>query len=144
MSEQESVFSKILSGELPCYRVYEDEHVLAFLDITPLSQGHTLLIPKQKKELLHELDEAHAAALGRALPKVGRALMEVTGAPGYNVIQKNGSIAGQVVPHVHFHLIPKHPGHPQGEGLQTLWNAQDIDHQKAPELARTLNEAIKS
>ena len=76
----ETIFSKILRHEIPCHKIYEDEHVLAFLDIAPLSRGHTLVIPKEPAETLDRLSEDAAAALGRALPRVCRAVMKATGA----------------------------------------------------------------
>ena len=115
-----TVFDAILAGAPPCHRVLEDEHVLAFLDIQPLSRGHVLVIPKQRAAFLHELDEEHAAALGRALPRVARAVREVTGSEDYNVLQNNGTIAHQAVMHVHFHVIPKFA---DGRGLDLVWNA---------------------
>ena len=81
MIEQETVFDKILSGEIPCHKVYEDDQVLAFLDIGPLSRGHTLVIPKERKAFLHELSDEAAAALGRVLPRLCRAVLEATGSP---------------------------------------------------------------
>src|SRR5215470_581410 len=118
-----TVFDKILAGEIPCYRVYEDEHVLAFLDIGPLSPGHTLVIPKERKAMLHELSDDAAAALGRVLPRICRAVMKATGATAYNVLQNNGSAAHQAVHHVHFHVIPKFSS--QGLGLE--WRAGTLD-----------------
>ena len=75
-----TIFSKILSGEIPCHRVYEDAHVLAFLDIGPVSDGHLLVIPKEAKAHLHELSDDSAAAIGRVLPRLARAVMAATGA----------------------------------------------------------------
>ena len=87
----ETIFSKILRGEIPCHEVYQDEHVLAFLDINPLSLGHTLVIPKEAKAELHELSDESAAAIGRVLPRLCRAVLEATGARAYNVLQNNGA-----------------------------------------------------
>ncbi len=103
----ETVFDKVLSGEIPCHKVYEDDHVLAFLDIGPLSPGHMLVIPKERKAFLHQLSDEAAAAIGRVLPRLARAMMAATGTEAYNVLQNNGSDAHQVVMHVHFHIIPK-------------------------------------
>lgn len=103
----ETIFGKILDGELPCHRVYEDEHTLAFLDINPLAPGHTLVIPKQRVAYLHELSDESAAALGRVLPRIARAVMAASGAEAYNLLQNNGIGAHQAVFHVHFHIIPK-------------------------------------
>lgn len=102
-----TVFDRILDGELPCHKVYEDEHVLAFLDIFPLSPGHTLVIPKERRAYLHELSDEASAAIGRVLPRIARAAMAASGARAYNVLQNNGAAAHQAVFHVHFHVIPK-------------------------------------
>jgi histidine triad (HIT) family protein len=129
---QPTIFDKILSGEIPSHKVYEDEHVLAFLDIGPLSDGHTLVIPKERKAQLHQLSDEAAAAIGRALPRLCRAVMRATGATAYNVLQNNGSEAHQVVMHVHFHIIPKYP---DGSGLGIDWHPGTLDDRRAQELA---------
>ncbi len=107
MGGARTIFDRILDGEIPCQRVYEDEHVLAFLDIQPLAPGHTLVIPKERKAQLHELGDESAAALGRVLPRIARAVLAATGAQAYNVLQNNGAAAHQAVFHVHFHVIPR-------------------------------------
>lgn len=118
-----TIFDKILDGEIPCYRLYEDPHVLAFLDVNPLSRGHTLLIPKERKARLDELSDDAAAALGRVLPRLCRAVVRATGASAYNVLQNNGRPAGQVVDHVHFHIIPKF----EHSGLGMLWSGGQLE-----------------
>lgn len=118
-----SIFDKILSGEIGCHRVYEDEHTLAFLDIAPLAPGHTLVIPKEAREYLHQLSDEAAAALGRALARVARAVLAATGAEHYNVLQNNGESAHQAVPHVHFHIIPRLGD--QGLGIE--WNSGALE-----------------
>jgi len=115
-----TIFSRIIAGEIPCHRLHEDEHVLAFLDIAPLSPGHALVIPKEAKAHLHQLSDASAAALGRVLPRICRAILAETGATAYNVLQNNGASAHQAVMHVHFHVIPKYS---DGRGLGIVWNA---------------------
>lgn len=127
-----TIFDKILDGEIPCHRVYEDDHVLAFLDIAPLSRGHTLVIPKERKAHLHQLSDASASAIGRVLPRLCRAIMEATGATAYNVLQNNGSAAHQAVMHVHFHIIPKFAD----EGLGLEWNAGKLAADPAALLER--------
>jgi histidine triad (HIT) family protein len=133
-----TVFDKILDGQLPCHRVYEDEHVLAFLDIGPLSLGHTLVIPKERKAMLHELSDESAAALGRVLPRLARAVMAATGATAYNVLQNNGAEAHQAVFHVHFHIIPRH----EGRGLGLVWEPGSTDHTAAATLAAQIAAAL--
>lgn len=139
MPEQTTIFDKILAGEIPCHRVYEDEHVLAFLDIGPLSKGHTLVIPKERKAFLHELSDEAAAAVGRVLPRIARAVLAATGASAYNVLQNNGSAAHQVVMHVHFHVIPK----TVSRGLGIGWNAGSLSGERGAELAAKMRAALE-
>lgn len=138
-----TIFDKILDGQIPCHRVYEDEHVLAFLDIGPLSEGHTLVIPKERKAHLHELSDEQAAALGRVLPRIARAVMKVTGATAYNVLQNNGAEAHQAVFHVHFHIIPAFPERSSGDkGLGIRWQPGSLEGAKGAELATKLRDAL--
>ena len=88
-----TIFSRILAGEIPCHRVYEDEHVLAFLDIGPVSDGHLLVIPKEAKAKLHELSDESAAAIGRVLPRLARAVMSATGATGALEVTAAGGVS---------------------------------------------------
>lgn len=131
----DTIFSKIIAGQIPCHKVYEDAHVFAFLDINPLAPGHTLVIPKEAKPTLDELSDDSAAAIGRVLPRICRAVMKATGATAYNVLQNNGAAAHQVVMHVHFHIIPKMP---DGRGLGIGWNATGFDHAAGAELAKRI------
>ncbi len=119
----ETIFSKILRGEIPCHRVYEDDKVLAFLDINPIARGHLLVIPKEEAATLDQLSDDAAAAIGRVLPRLARAVLAVTGAKHFNVLQNNGAAAHQAVFHVHFHIIPKHD---DGSGLGIGWKAGDL------------------
>jgi histidine triad (HIT) family protein len=116
----DTVFAKILRGEIPCHRLYEDEAVLAFLDVNPISRGHTLVIPREPAETLDQLSDDAAAAVGRVLPRLARAVLAATGARAFNVLQNNGADAHQAVFHVHFHIIPKFD---DGTGLGVGWKA---------------------
>ena len=135
----DTVFTKIINGDIPCHRVYEDERVLAFLDIGPLSAGHTLVIPKEAAETIDRLSDESAAAIGRVLPRIARAVMSVTGAPGCNILQNNGSIAHQEVRHVHFHVIPKRSA---SEGLGIGWKSMELDHEAGAALAERIRETL--
>ena len=135
---QPTIFDKILAGEIPSYRVYEDDHVLAFLDIGPLSDGHTLVIPKERKAQLHQLSDESAAAIGRVLPRICLAVMKATGATAYNILQNNGSAAHQVVMHVHFHIIPKIGD----RGLGIGWNAGKLDLPIAADLLAKMKAVL--
>jgi histidine triad (HIT) family protein len=134
----DTVFKKIIAGEIPAHKVYEDEHVLAILDIGPLSRGHTLVIPKEPAETLDRLSDESAAALGRVLPRVCRAVVEATGVRQYNVLENNGRGAHQMVQHVHFHIIPK-PN--EREGLGIGWPAGSLGPEAA-ELAARIRAAL--
>jgi histidine triad (HIT) family protein len=136
----DTIFTKILRGEIPCHKLYEDEHVLAFLDVAPLSPGHALVIPKEPAVTLDELSDESAAAIGRVLPRLCRALKEATGTAAYNILQNNGSAAHQAVMHVHFHIIPK-PAEIQGLGIR--WPAGKLDPVQATQLAEQVSGALK-
>lgn len=139
MAPQPTIFDRILDGEIPCHRVYEDDQVLAFLDIAPLSDGHTLVIPKERKACLHELSDDSAAALGRVLPRLCRAVVAATGASAYNVLQNNGASAHQAVMHVHFHIIPK----TGSKGLGIGWSPGKLAGDRAEELVDGIRAALQ-
>ena len=133
----ETVFARILRGEIPCHRVYEDDAVLAFLDVNPLSRGHTLVIPKEHAETLDRLSDDAAAAIGRVLPRIARAVLAATGARAYNILQNNGPEAHQAVFHVHFHIIPRLD---DGSGLGIGWKAGKLVD--GAELAKAIAAAL--
>lgn len=108
--DSQNIFAKILRGEAPCFRVYEDDHTLAFMDIMPQAEGHTLVIPKEPAENIFDLSPDGAAALIRTTRRVAAAVRKVTGAPGVMLAQLNGQAAGQTVFHIHFHIIPRSGG----------------------------------
>src|SRR6188768_636526 len=129
----ETIFAKILRNEIPCHRVYEDDHVLAFLDINPIARGHTLVIPKEPAARLEELSDDASAAVGRVLPRIARAVLAATGTADWNLLQNNGAAAHQAVFHVHFHIIPKHD---DGTGLGIGWKSGKLDD--GAELAKAI------
>src|SRR3954471_24109490 len=119
----DTIFGKIVRGEIPCHRIYEDDKVLAFLDVNPISRGHVLVIPKEPAETLDQLSDDAGAAIGRVLPRLARAVLAATGATAYNVLQNNGPLAHQAVFHVHFHIIPRYDQEGHGAGLGLGWRA---------------------
>jgi histidine triad (HIT) family protein len=135
----DTVFGKIISGQIPCHKIYEDGRVLAFLDINPLSTGHTLVLPKEAAETLDSLSDESAAALGRVLPRLCRAVVAVTGVREYNVLENNGRNAHQAIPHVHFHIIPKPNAR---EGLGIGWPQQSLDSTAGAALAARIAAAL--
>ena len=139
MSEEPTIFTRIINGELPCHKVYEDELIIAFLDIQPLTRGHTLVIPKEPAPSMDQLSLDSAGALGRALPIVSSAVLKATGATAYNLIQNNGHEAGMSIAHVHIHIIPRYPDSTHS----FLWEYGNIDHDDAKTLAESISAAIE-
>ena len=101
------IFCKIIEGELPSYKVYEDEKTLAFLDIKPVSDGHVLLVPKYLEQFVENLPQEYHDALFESMRRLVKPVQEAFDAPASNIIINNGSNAGQIVPHVHVHIIPR-------------------------------------
>ena len=134
------IFCKIVKGEIPAKKIYENDGALAFLDISPLNAGHALVIPKKHFVKAHEMDEASWKAVAEALGKTSRLLVDRLDIENYNLLQNNGKLAFQAVMHVHFHIIPKTPG----AGLKIQGDSQpsDIDevHRKLTSKQRTLGE----
>ena len=107
-----NIFAKILRGELPCHKVYEDDHALAFLDIMPRAPGHTLVLPKAPARNLLDVAPADLAHVMHVAQKIARASVKVFGADGITIQQFNESAGGQVVFHLHVHVIPRKAGEP--------------------------------
>ncbi|HZP75742.1 MAG TPA: HIT family protein [Pseudolabrys sp.] len=105
-----NIFAKIIRGELPCYKVYEDDKVLAFLDIMPRAAGHTLVLPKTPARNLLDVAEADLIAVAKVVQKVAKAAMKVFEADGITLQQFNEGAGGQVVFHLHVHVIPRKAG----------------------------------
>ena len=139
MSYQDNnVFAKILRGELPCFKIYEDEHSLAFMVIMRQADGHALVIPKYPAETLAELPLDYAAPLLATVQKVMAAQKSLLKVEGVVLMQLNGTAAGQTVPHLHFHLIPTHLSELKRHGAEQ----GDMGHIKsqAVELAKLLTQ----
>jgi histidine triad (HIT) family protein len=100
------IFCRIVRGQLPSHKVYEDERCIAFLDINPFSKGHTLVSPKAHGETIWEMEEQEIGELFKTASKVSKAVMVATQADGFRLVQNNGEAANQAVPHVHVHVIP--------------------------------------
>ena len=113
------IFCRIAAGEIPSARVMEDDTKLAFMDINPVRPGHVLLIPRKHYERLTDMPPVEAGELLAALPGLAAAVVKATQADGFNGFQTNGACAGQVVPHVHVHIIPRH----ENDGYSFNWNS---------------------
>jgi histidine triad (HIT) family protein len=101
------IFCKILAGEIPSTRIYEDAHVVAFMDIGPIVKGHALVIPREHVENITQASPAMLAQVIEVARKVAQAQLNGLKADGVNIFQANGAVAGQVVPHLHFHVVPR-------------------------------------
>lgn len=122
---KECIFCKILNGDIPAAKVYEDEHVFAFLDISQVTKGHTLVIPKVHQENVYELDADVAANLFKVVPKIANAIKKAYDPIGLNILNNNGEEAGQSVFHYHLHLIPRYG---KGDGFGAVWKSNQSDY----------------
>lgn len=134
----ECIFCKIINGEIPSTKVYEDEHVLAFLDISQVTKGHTLVIPKEHHENIFELPEESARQLFAVVPKISSAIREKYQPIGLNLLNNNGEKAGQSVFHFHLHIIPRYG---EGDGFGAVWKTHTSEYQ--PEDLKQIAEGIK-
>ncbi len=137
-SDSNCVFCKIAAGQIPALRVHEDDDCLAFLDIGPLAEGHLLIIPKEHYARLEEMPEGLVGRVTATLPRLARAVLAATGADGYNILQNNGKVSGQEVPHVHFHIIPRKAA----DGLGYRWNAGKYGAGRDQAMHKSVLEAI--
>lgn len=139
MSAPDCVFCRIVAGQVPAHVIFDHPACLAFLDINPLAHGHTLVIPKVHVGSLPEAPPEVVAALTSNLPRIARAVESVTGCTGLNLLQNSGASAGQVVPHLHFHLIPRR----EGDSLGYRWNAGAYPAGRAESLRAQLLDALR-
>jgi histidine triad (HIT) family protein len=131
------LFKKIIAGEIPCDKVYEDDVAFAFLDINPVNPGHTLVIPKKWSAGFLDADKDTICELIPAIQKVAKAVKDATGAEGINIIQNEGEVAGQKVFHLHFHVIPRF----KGDGLEH-WHGKAVDDETAKALAEKIRNSL--
>jgi histidine triad (HIT) family protein len=135
---EDCIFCKIVKGDIPCAKIYDQGGVFAFLDIAPVNKGHALVVPKKHYATLFDLPPDLGRELLSALKTVGRAVMTATGAAGLNLGMNNYEVAGQLVHHAHFHLIPRHAG----DGL-SLWTQHAYESaEEMQKLAQAIRSAI--
>ncbi|HCZ4368320.1 TPA: HIT family protein [Staphylococcus aureus] len=134
----ETIFGKILTGEIPSFKVYEDDYVYAFLDISQVTKGHTLLIPKKASANIFETDEETMKHIGAALPKVANAIKRAFNPDGLNIIQNNGEFADQSVFHIHFHLIPRYENDIDGFGYKCETHEDILDNDAKQQIAEQI------
>ncbi len=134
----ETIFGKILTGEIPSFKVYEDDYVYAFLDISQVTKGHTLLIPKKASANIFETDEETMKHIGAALPKVANAIKRAFNPDGLNIIQNNREFADQSVFHIHFHLIPRYENDIDGFGYKWETHEDILDNDAKQQIAEQI------
>ncbi|WP_439670392.1 HIT family protein [Staphylococcus pseudintermedius] len=139
----ETIFSKIIDGDIPSFKVYENDYVYAFLDISQVSKGHTLLIPKTPSPNIYETDAETMKHIGEALPIVANAIKKTFNPDGLNIIQNNGEYASQSVFHIHFHLIPRYKNDIDGFGYHWETNESRIDDAQNAEIAAQIASNIE-
>ncbi len=135
----ECVFCRIAAGQIPSAKVFENEDVLAFLDIGPVSDGHTLVIPKRHYSRLDECPASTLLSLAAALSRTAGAVQKAMNADGYNVLCNNGRAAGQIVEHLHFHIIPRKTG----DGLFRNWPSYSYPEGKAAQIAEQVRRMLE-
>lgn len=125
---EKTIFEKIIDGEIPSYKIYEDENVFAFLDVFPIAKGHTLVVPKKHVRNIFDCDEDTAAKIGAALPKIANAVRDSFNADGVNIFQNNEEYAGQSVFHLHFHIVPRYKDTTVNfDNLEIKWPPQKLE-----------------
>jgi histidine triad (HIT) family protein len=138
VTDKDCIFCKIISGQIPSMKIYENENVLAFLDIGPISEGHTLVVPKQHYTKVHECPAEILAQVTSVLPKIAAAVFGAMSADGYNVLCNNGRAAGQLVEHLHFHIIPRKTG----DGVFSRWPAFKYPDGKAEKITEKIRAKL--
>ncbi len=139
-SKEDCVFCKIISGEIPCHKVYEDEFVFAFLDIAPINFGHVLIIPKVHHASLTSTPVEYLEAMMRIAPVIAQAAMREIDGDGFNLHLSNGEVAGQIIPHTHLHVVPRRGTDGFSWGHRTL--SYESDDAKAT-IAAAITKRLK-
>lgn len=142
MKHDDCLFCKIIEGEIPSAKVYEDEHVFAFMDISQITEGHTLIIPKKHTSNIYELDAEVAGELFKRVPKIANAIKKAYDPVGMNILNNNEVLAGQTVYHFHIHLIPRYD-ETDGFGLKWQMRRDDYSQDELSEIAKKINKAIE-
>jgi histidine triad (HIT) family protein len=138
MDKADCVFCKMVAGQIPVIKLYEDDAVLAFLDINPISDGHSLVIPKQHFEKLDECPAEVLAQVASRLGKIAAAVSSGVSSQGYNLLCNTGRAAGQVVEHLHFHIVPRNVG----DGVFNRWPAYKYEEGKAERMAENIRKNL--
>ncbi|UCG56218.1 MAG: HIT family protein [Phycisphaerales bacterium] len=138
MNEDDCLFCKMVARQIPVTKIYEDEQVLAFLDIHPVSDGHTLVVPRQHFRRLHDCPPELLGQVASRLGNVARAVVAATEADGYNLLCNNGRAAGQIIEHLHFHIIPRKTA----DGVFDRWPSHEYPEGRIEAVAEAICENL--
>lgn len=137
VTHEDCIFCKIINGDIPSAKVYEDDDVFAFLDISQVTKGHTLVIPKTHVKNIYETPEQIASKLFARIPKIAKAIEKTFQPEGINILSNTGEAAGQSVFHLHIHLIPRYG---KKDGFRPVWETHEEDY--SPELLQSISNNI--
>ena len=135
---EDCIFCKMVEGEMPVWKIYEDEHFLAFLDVNPASRGHTLVVPKEHYPELLDLPEHELKHALKVVQDVADGVVEATDADGFNILQSNNPVAGQQIFHVHFHIIPRY----HGDDVEIDWSESELKDEEGEDLLRKIKDCM--
>jgi len=138
MSADDCLFCKMVAGQIPITKVYEDQVVLSFLDINPISDGHTLVISKQHFKKLHDCPAELSGQVFSRIGRIARAIMTAMNSDGYNVLCNNGKAAGQLIGHLHFHIIPRNTD----DGLFRSWPSYEYKEGRIEHIAEAIRRNL--
>ena len=138
MSADDCIFCKMVAGQIPVAKIYEDEIILSFLDIGPISDGHTLVIPKQHFEKLHECPSDLLGQVFTRIGKIAGAVAAAMNSDGYNLLCNNGRAAGQLIEHLHFHIVPRNTG----DSLFSSWPSFEYKDGRIEEIAGAIRKNL--
>ena len=140
MSIEGCIFCKIVAGQIPCAKIFENDHILAFLDIGPISEGHTLVVHKHHTASVAETSPEMLGQISEVLPTITKAVQRAMDADGYNVLCNNGAAAGQVVDHLHFHIIPRNTN----DGVFNRWPSFEYPQGRSEEILKKIIQNLEN
>lgn len=140
MTDSDCIFCRIACGQIPSARIFENDHVVSFMDIAPISPGHCLIIPKEHFTRLEECPPSLLAQLTAPVGPIAKAVINAVGAEDFNFLNNNGRSAGQVVDHVHFHIIPRKPD----DGVFNRWPAGQYPLGQMEQLAQKISRQLQN
>lgn len=132
------IFCKIVEGKIPCTKIYENDRILAFLDISPVNKGHALVIPKKHSETILDTDEKTLNEIMSVTKKLSAAIMKAVNADGFEVCINNKKAAGQLVPHLHMHIMPRF----NNDGLKFDWPTKKFSESEMKKTAEIIRKAL--